>query len=501
MTVNYIGSMPSSMLQSIIDMRSKLDDLQRQFGSGQKSTTYAGLGLDRGVSLSLRSQLAAASSYDSTIQNIGVRLSVAQTALDGVAGITQVVKNSLLQTTFPIDQSGQSGQQRAAASQLDQLLSVLNSRAGDHYLFSGKAVDQPAVVSADLIMNGDGIRAGLKQMIDERHQADLGANGLGRLSFAAPGGTSVTLTEDAAPPFGLKLSSAISTLSNATLTGPAGSPASLDVNFTGLPAAGEQITIAFDLPDGTTKNITLTATTNSPPGANEFTIGANATLTAGNLQTALSASLATLAATQLSAASAMTAADNFFNTDSSNPPQRVDGPPFDSATALIDGTSADTVMWYVGEDSATPARASSAARIDPSIVVNYGMRANEQGLRLAIQNVAVFAATSYSPIDPNANAAYKALSDRVGTALAGAPGQQKVSDIGAELAAAQASFSAAQARHSQTSSMLTDLLQKIETVPQEQVGAQILSLQTSLQASLQTTAMLSKLSLINYLPM
>ena len=49
--------------------------------------------------------------------------------------------------------------------------------------------------------------------------------------------------------------------------------------------------------------------------------------------------------------------------------------------------------------------------------------------------------------------------------------------------------------------MLTDLLQKIETVPQEQVGAQILSLQTSLQASLQTTAMLSKLSLINYMPM
>jgi len=43
------------------------------------------------------------------------------------------------------------------------------------------------------------------------------------------------------------------------------------------------------------------------------------------------------------------------------------------------------------------------------------------------------------------------------------------------------------------------LLQNIEGVSQEQVGAQILSLQTSLQASLQTTAMLSNLSLVNFL--
>ena len=101
----------------------------------------------------------------------------------------------------------------------------------------------------------------------------------------------------------------------------------------------------------------------------------------------------------------MTAADNFF----ADPPQRVDGPPFDSATALIDGTSADTVTWYTGENGATPARATAAARIDPTMTVNYGMRANEEALRAAMQNIAVFAAVTSSPTDPNANAAYKAL--------------------------------------------------------------------------------------------
>ena len=33
-------------------------------------------------------------------------------------------------------------------------------------------------------MNGDGARAGLKQLIAERNQADLGSNGLGRLQRA-----------------------------------------------------------------------------------------------------------------------------------------------------------------------------------------------------------------------------------------------------------------------------------------------------------------------------
>ena len=43
------------------------------------------------------------------------------------------------------------------------------------------------------------------------------------------------------------------------------------------------------------------------------------------------------------------------------------------------------------------------------------------------------------------------------------------------------------------------MLDTIENVPPEQVGAQILALQTRLQASLQTTALLYQTSLVNYL--
>ena len=60
-------------VQSLVDMRAQLDDLQRQLGTGKKSDTYAGLGLDRGLAVGLRSQLAALGGFDDTITNVGVR--------------------------------------------------------------------------------------------------------------------------------------------------------------------------------------------------------------------------------------------------------------------------------------------------------------------------------------------------------------------------------------------------------------------------------------------
>ena len=77
------------------------------------------------------------SSYDNTIANVGVRLGVAQSALSAADSIVHIVKNGAVQSDFAIDQSGQTGEQRAALNALDQLFALFNSRAGDRYLFSG----------------------------------------------------------------------------------------------------------------------------------------------------------------------------------------------------------------------------------------------------------------------------------------------------------------------------------------------------------------------------
>jgi flagellin-like hook-associated protein FlgL len=54
-------------------------------------------------------------------------------------------------------------------------------------------------------------------------------------------------------------------------------------------------------------------------------------------------------------------------------------------------------------------------------------------------------------------------------------------------------------RHQQTETALQQLLQKVEGAPTEEVAAKILALQTNLQATLQTTAMLLRTNLLEYL--
>jgi hypothetical protein len=167
-------------------------------------------------------------------------------------------------------------------------------------------------------MNGTGTQAGLKQVMAERLQADVGTNGMGRLVVSQPTPSSVQVGEDVAgSPFGLKLNSVSSSLTGATVTGPTGSPAAISIALGATnPNPGDQVNFTFNMPDGTTQTVELTATTTNPPPTGSFTIGSTPTATAANLNTALTSSIQTIANTTLVAASAVEAGDNFFDTDS-----------------------------------------------------------------------------------------------------------------------------------------------------------------------------------------
>jgi flagellar hook-associated protein 3 FlgL len=491
-----INSVNNAMIQSLVNMRSQFTDLQQQLSSGQKSQTYAGLGVGSGLTVSLNAQLSAISGFDNGIDMAMTRVGLAQTALNSMGTIGDTVKSLVLEGNTTGGNANTA--QLTAQSSLQQILGLLNTQSGNGYLFSGSSPDQPSVATYDDIMNGSGTRAGLTQIISERNQADLGASGLGRLTLSTAGSTA-SVAEDAVSPFGFKLAGVTSSLTNATVSGPSGSPAAVSVNFTGAPNDGDAITLNFNLPDGTTQNLTLTATSQSPPGANQFTIGATPAATAANFQSALTTAVGGLAATSLKAASTVTASNDFFNADTSSPPQRVAGPPYDTATSLTAGTAANTVIWYTGEDGAGSARSSASTRIDPSFVVSYGTRANESALRNLVQNVATLAAVTISPSDPNGAALSTALGQRLSTAMSGGPGVQTISDIETELAGAQASMNSSKSTHQQTSATLTNMLQGITGISNEQVGAELLSLQNQMAATMQTTAMLYQTSLVNYL--
>ena len=69
------------------------------------------------------------------------------------------------------------------------------------------------------------------------------------------------------------------------------------------------------------------------------------------------------------------------------------------------------------------------------------------------------------------------------------------------VATAQNAMKDATARQTQAKTALQNLISGTEGIDQNQVASEILQLQTNLQASYQTTAMLSQLSLVKFLPL
>ena len=181
------------------------------------------------------------------------------------------------------------------------------------------------------------------------------------------------------------------------------------------------------------------------------------------------------------------------------PPLRVSGSPLSSATSLVSG-SANTVNWYTGNSGPGSARSTATVRVDTSQTVQFGAQANEQAIRSAIQTIAIYAAVTVSPTGTNSPAAVNALSQRVASNLTRQIGQQAIQDIQTDFATAQTTMKDATARQTQTQAAMQNLVDQTEGINQNQVASQILALQNSLQASYQTTAMLSQLSLAKFLP-
>ena len=142
MSVSDIGGTAAGSMLAIVDMRARLDDLQRQLGTGKKSDSYAGLGLDRGLTIGLRSQLSAISGYQDTITQVGVRLDLMQTALTQFDTVAQKSKSAILLSQFALN-GGTQTQDQVNVGQLDQLVGLLNTGADGRYLFSGRSVDRP----------------------------------------------------------------------------------------------------------------------------------------------------------------------------------------------------------------------------------------------------------------------------------------------------------------------------------------------------------------------
>lgn len=501
-TATGTGAYRLAKPNQFVASRSQLDDLQRQLVTKKRSETFADLGMDRGTSLDLNNKLSTLDGYLTGIQRADVNLKLMTKSVENFTKLVNEMKSDARPGSYLPSSTGRSAPQVLAEEKFKQVLDMLNTDVNGRYLFSGRTSDVEPVEGFSLIMDGDATHAGLKQLIAERKLADLGTTGMGRLT-AGGAGTAATITEEAGdPPYGFKIAAASTNSAALNTTYTAGPPADVAVNVVGIPLAGETLRIKLDLPDGTQEEIVLTARDATTTGkAHEtFEIGPNSAATAANLRAAISAALSNEAKTTLSASSAQVAAKDFFNGSPSNPPLRVPGPPFETATAApAPGTAANTVIWYKGDDAAGSARATASVQADQGQVVGTGARANEEAFKMGLAQFAVLAAETFPATDATSADRYDALTQRTREQLGFPDGTQKPSEIIVELGSAQTALAQAKERHNSTKDYLTTTLDGVENVTTEEVAAQILALQTQLQASYQTTSILSKLSLTNYL--
>ncbi|SFN96103.1 flagellin N-terminal helical region [Bradyrhizobium sp. Rc3b] len=361
-SINYSSSILGSQIRNI---NQQLTDLSTQLSTGKLSQNYSGMGTNEGFAIAGRAQLSNIAAYTDTITNVNVSINLANTALQSLTKIRSTVQTGAANTAQDLNVNGQTIAQNTAAAQFGSMVGVLNTQTGNRYLFSGAAVNTQSVADAGDIINGTTTQAGFKTVMAERQAADLGANGMGRLVQTQPTPSSIQVSEDAAgSPFGLKLKAVSSTLTGATITGPSGSPVSFSVDLNGVnPNNGDKLSVQFTLPDGSTEQIDLTASTATPTPLGSFAIDAstpvNPTNTANNLNAALNTAITKLANTSLVAASAIVAGDNFFNTASSaigTPVNNQAAPPapVTGATALSGASPSDSISpGFVAGDTIT----------------------------------------------------------------------------------------------------------------------------------------------------
>jgi flagellin-like hook-associated protein FlgL len=494
----YSVSSTNLLSRSISNARENYVQLQEQLATGKKSQTYGQMGAQRANHMSMRADITSIDGYRATISQVNININVMNEALGQIRDMAVNTRSDAFKSGFTLQSNGQTGYQTTAKANFSHLVATLNTEINDRHIFSGRASDKVPVSNADHILEGADGKDGFKTVAAQRREADLGSDGRGRLAAPGLAGSTVELAEQAASgPFGFKLASINSSLSGTTANSPAGTPPALSVEFSStLPVAGETIKLGLDLPDGTKSELVLTATSSAPKHAGEFRIGADENETALNFQSALDTLVKQSAEVDLAAASLASAASDFFD---NTPPQRVDGPPFASASALRDGTDSDTITWYNGEVSATPARDSVIAKVDDNIVVGYGMRANEDAFRDVMKNMAMLATETFSSGDENAHARYDAIKYRTADGLNFPADAQSVDNIIVEISTAQVAMNNADERHSSMGQLLTATVEDIENADVYEVSAQLLQLQTQLEASYQVTANLSKLSLVNFI--
>lgn len=332
------------MRAGISSLRQDIAEAERQMASGFKSESHGGLRASATVAQELRHRLDRIKGYEGSIATVNMRLTTVQKALNTVQTGSEKLIETVRSAYAPGFPETIQHSRVEARLTLGSSISVLNSSQGNRYLFSGSDVATPPVVNESTMIDGGSGHMGLSDVVALRLQADMGVGNTGRLSTGAAAGV-VTVTHDGGA-FGMRLTN---------ISGPAGSVTAPPVAETAANtvagtvntaslAVGEQAMLTFEMPDGSTKSITMIAGTAPLPTSNAadtyyFEQGNDA-----SFKSVLDGGISTIINRDMTGASGMAAANDFFDHEAPRIPSGA------AATATELAVSSATVVdWYQGE--------------------------------------------------------------------------------------------------------------------------------------------------------
>lgn len=531
MTIGSLAPGAVSFLQStdrMVAQRRSIDHLQQQMATGRKSQTFSGLGIDRRISLDARSKISAMEGFRAGIVDGRQRVKLMTNALSQMNKTVTDTRGELVTQPFQPSPAGKLRVQESAMQRLSLAVDLLNTDHNGRYLFSGLSQDTRPVENAKFLIDGGDGFPGLRALAKERAEAELGVNLSG--GDKSMGRLEINQQVDEGPPeeslaildfgqqdgveFGFTLDGeSVSIEAGGRITPVFDSDNnswSFEIDANNL-QPGDSIKIAMSDRFSGNENYEYTfelvaADEITKPG--EFLIGADAVETAENMMHAMKTAVSNLAHGTLAPRAQAHAIEQYFE----NPAEfrrpsfdpEDDDPP-NAAWNALSADDTDLAPWYKGdvqvEGDATPeglsARATAALRIDDNQVVGIGARANEPPFRDMLVAFSQLEILRFENT-PEGKQAFEHLADRNADRLNFAPGSG-LQAIGHQIASAEVAMRDADERHKVGVNMLMDMVDGVEEISKEEVAARILATQNRLEASYQTTAMLSRLTLLNYL--
>ncbi|SFT63799.1 Flagellin FlgL [Pseudovibrio denitrificans] len=516
-TIGYSKS-HSYMVDLLMQQKTQLENKSIQLSSGLKSQTYGGISSDSRMALELRREISNIGIYEDSNAIASIQLDLMGKSLEHMEKMRAESVSAIDENNYTLTTDGQTTSQQATEIMLHETISQLNSEVNGYYLFGGKDATEPPVASLDAIMDGQGGKLGLKELMKRYENAHIGASENGRIesSVTSPAGVpTLTLQQDNVEGFGFEINSVTASstdVTTAVVPEDVSDPLNLQGKqgtfaFNDTPVVGDTIEVELELPDGSISVIKLTATDDPDAGEGTFLIGtgANPTLeSAQNAQAAFDKAISGIAKTELRAVADVQAGEEFFGnhgrTDPTPKVPKADGSGYETGTDLL-------VDWYTGTENDDDPRADKVVQIDDNVRVEYGARANEKAFSEQLQNLAVFVAADFTAETPDAAASeaeakayYAALASKSDDALSVAGDRNSgIQSVASEMSVVNTTVVRTVERQKQELLTYQNTLTGLENVDKTEVGTEIAVLSTDLEASYQATSMLLNLSMTNFL--